>query len=144
MITVKQINRMGLLNHISGYRGQVVVKNSKLLDKFKPTYLEANVGDIILLHQHSIHCSLPNRSNNFRISADFRYNRAGTQSGRETLPNFYVRSKNKKNITVHNYKQWVALWEKAKNKCIPRKYAFKYSLPTFKHNKRDLSNLLSK
>ena len=36
------------------------------------------------------------------------------------------------------------LWEKAKNKCIPRKYAFKYSLPTFKHNKRDLSNLLSK
>ena len=144
MITVNQINRMGLLNHISGYRGQVVVKNSKLLDKFKPTYLEANVGDVILLHKHSIHCSLPNRSNNFRISADFRYNRAGTPSGRETLPNFYVRSKNKKNITVHNYKQWVALWEKAKNKCIPRKYAFKYSLPTFKHNKRDLSNLLSK
>ena len=32
MITVKQINKMGLLNHISGYRGQVVVKNSKLLD----------------------------------------------------------------------------------------------------------------
>ena len=51
-------------------------------------------------------------------------------------------SKNKKNITVHNYKQWVALWEKAKNKCIPRKYAFKYSLPTFKHNKKDLINLI--
>ena len=101
MITVKQINKMGLLNHISGYRGQVVVKNSKLLDKFKPTYLEANVGDIILLHKHSIHCSLPNRSNNFRISADFRYNRAGTPSGREALPNFYVRSKNKKNIIMN-------------------------------------------
>jgi len=144
MITVKEINKMGLLNHISGYRGQVEIKNSKLLDKFKPIYLQANVGDIILLHKHSIHCSLPNKSNNFRISADIRYNRAGTPSGRKPLPNFYVRSKNKKNIKIHNYKQWVALWEKAKNKCILRKYAFKYPLPTFKHNHRDLSNLLTK
>ncbi len=143
MITVKEINKMGMLNHISGYRGQVEIKNSKLLDKFKPIYLVANVGDIILLHKHSIHSSLPNRSNNFRISADLRYNRAGTPSGRKPLPNFYVRSKNKKNITIHNYKQWVALWEKAKNKCIPRKFAFKYPLPTFKHNKRDLKNLLN-
>ena len=142
MITVKEINKMGMLNHISGYRGQVEIKNSKLLDKFKPIHSVANVGDIILLHKHSIHSSLPNKSDNFRISADLRYNRAGTPSGRKPLPNFYVRSKNKKNITVHNYKQWVALWEKAKNKCIPRKYAFKYPLPTFKHNKRDLSNLL--
>ncbi len=144
MITVKEINKMGLLNHISGYKGQVEIKNSKLLDKFKPIYLQADVGDIILLHKHSIHCSLPNKSNNFRISADIRYNRAGTPSGRKPLPNFYVRSKNKKNIKIHNYKQWVALWEKAKNKCIPRKYAFKYPLPTFKHNNRDLSNLLTK
>jgi len=144
MITVKEINKMGMLNHVSGYRGQVEIKNSKLLDKFKPIYLVANVGDIILLHKHSIHSSLPNKSNNFRISADLRYNRAGTPSGRNPLPNFYVRSKNKKNITIHNYKQWVALWEKAKNKCIPRKFAFKYPLPTFKHNKRDLSNLLKK
>ena len=143
MITVKEINKLGLLNHISGYRGQVVVKNSKLLDKFKPIYLEANVGDVILLHKHSIHSSLANRTNDFRISADLRYNRAGTPSGRNPLPNFYVRSKNKNNITTLNYKQWIALWEKAKNKCIPRKFAFKYPLPTFKHNKKDLKNLLN-
>ena len=30
MITVKKINKMGLLNHISGYRGQVAIKDSKL------------------------------------------------------------------------------------------------------------------
>ena len=69
---------MGLLNHISGYRGQVEIKDSKILDNYKPVFLEANVGDIIILHKHSIHCSLPNRSNDFRISADLRYNRAGT------------------------------------------------------------------
>ncbi len=144
MMAVSGSNNLGPINHVPGYRGQVEIKDYKLLDKLKITHLEANIGDIILLHSLSFHCSLPNKSNNFRISADIRYNKAGQPSGREPLPSFYVRSKNKKNITVHNYKQWITLWEKAKNKCIPRKYAFKYPLPTFKHNKRDLSNLLSK
>ncbi len=62
MITVKKINKIGLLNHVSGYRGQVELKNSELLDDMKHIYLEANIGDVILLHKHSIHCSLPNRS----------------------------------------------------------------------------------
>ena len=66
----------------------------------------------------------------------------GQPSGRDPLPNFYVRSKNKKNLKIQNFKQWLALWEKAKEKCIPRKYAFKYPLPTFKTNKRDLSKLI--
>ena len=142
MITVKKINKIGLLNHVSGYRGQVELKNSELLDDMKHIYLEANIGDVILLHKHSIHCSLPNRSNDFRISADLRYNVAGQPSGREPLPNFYVRSKNKKNIKIKNFKQWLSLWERAKEKCIPRKYAFKYPLPTFKTNVRDLSKLI--
>ncbi|WP_440643192.1 phytanoyl-CoA dioxygenase family protein [Candidatus Pelagibacter sp. HIMB123] len=142
MITVKKINKMGLLNHIAGYRGQVEIKDSKLLDEMQHIHLEADVGDVILLHKHSIHCSLPNRSNDFRISADLRYNVAGQPSGRDPLPNFYVRSKNKKNLKIQNFKQWLALWEKAKEKCIPRKYAFKYPLPTFKTNKRDLSKLI--
>ena len=142
MITVKKINKMGLLNHVSGYRGQVELKNSELLDDMQHVNLEANIGDIILLHKHSIHCSLPNRSDDFRISADLRYNIAGQPSGREPLPNFCVRSKNKKNLKIKNFKQWLALWEKAKEKCIQRKYAFKYPLPTFKNNKKDLSKLV--
>ncbi len=143
MITVPGINKLGLLNHHSGYKGQVEIKNSELLNSKKVVYLEANVGDIILLHRHSAHCSIPNKSNSFRISADLRYNKAGQTSGREPLPSFYVKSKNKRNITVLNFKQWLALWEKAKEKCIPRKYAFKYPLPTFKHNKKDLSKLIN-
>ena len=49
MITVKEINKLGLLNHVSGYKGQVEIKGSKLLDKFKPIFLEANVG-LSLIH----------------------------------------------------------------------------------------------
>ena len=132
---------MALLKDISGYRGQVELKNSELLDNMEHIYLEANIGDVILLHKHSIHCSLPNRSDDFRISADLRYNIAGQPSGREPLPNFYVRSKNKKNIQIKNFKQWLALWEKAKESRVG-KYAFKYPLPTYKTNKRDLSKLI--
>ena len=48
-----------------------------------------------------------------------RYNVAGQPSGREPLPNFYVRSKNKKNLKVQNFKQWLSLWENAKERRIP-------------------------
>jgi phytanoyl-CoA hydroxylase len=142
MLTINGSHKMGLLNHNSGYKGQAQIKNSELLDKIKPVTLEADLGDIVILTKHTVHCSLPNKSNNFRISIDLRYNKAGQPSGRKALPSFYVRSKNKKNITVKNYKEWLTLWEKAKVKCLPRKYTFKYKVPTFKNNKRDLENLI--
>ena len=142
MITVSKFNRLGLLNHISNSNGEVQIKNSEIIDKHKAVALEANVGDIILLHKHSVHCSLPNKSNDFRISADLRYNKAGQPSGRDPLPSFYVKSKNKKNLKINNFKQWLGLWEKAKKKCIPRKYAFKYTVPTFRGTKKDLINLI--
>jgi phytanoyl-CoA hydroxylase len=142
MLTINGSHKIGLLNHVSGHKGQAQIRNSKLLNKIKPVALEADIGDIVILTKHTVHCSLPNISNNFRISMDLRYNKAGQPSGREALPSFYVRSKNKKNITVNNYKKWLTLWEKAKVKCLPRKYTFKYKIPTFKNTKRDLENLI--
>ena len=142
MLTVSKSHKMGLLNHDRGYKGQAQIRNSELLDKFKPVALEANIGDIIILTKHTPHCSLPNKSNKFRISMDLRYNKGGQPSGREALPSFYVKSKNKKNIKIYNYKQWLATWEKAKQKCIPRGYTFKYNIPTFKNTKRDLKNII--
>jgi hypothetical protein len=35
MITIPGINKLGLLNHHSGYRGQVEIKDSKLLNQKK-------------------------------------------------------------------------------------------------------------
>jgi len=142
MLTINGSHKMGLLNHDNGYKGQAQIRNSELLDKIKPVALEANIGDIVILTKHTVHCSLPNLSNNFRISMDLRYNKAGQPSGRDLLPSFYIKSKNKKNITIKNYKEWLTLWEKAKAKCLSRKYTFKYKTPTFKNNKRDLVNLI--
>ena len=142
MITVPGLQKKGLFNHDADSTGQAYIRKSELLNKFKTVALEANLGDIVLLSKHTVHCSLPNISNNFRISMDLRYHKSGQPSGRDLLPNFCVRSKNKNKIKINNFKQWLAVWEKAKQKCIPKKYTFKYQTPTFKGNKRDLSNLI--
>ena len=142
MITIPGLQKKGLFNHDADLKGQAYIRNSELLNKLKTVALEANPGDIVLLSKHTVHCSLPNVSNNFRISMDLRYHKSGQPSGRELLPNFCVRSKNKKNIKIYNFKQWLASWEKAKQRCVPKKYTFKYQTPTFKGKKRDLINLI--
>lgn len=142
MLAVKESHKLGLVNHDTGSKGQVEIKGKEKIDDLKTIALEANVGDIILLSRYLIHCSLPNKSKNFRISMDLRFNKTGQHSGRDPLPSFVVKSKNRKNIKVNNYKQWIAMWEEAKNKCIPRKWTFKYPLPTFKNSKRDLPNVI--
>ena len=138
MLAVKNSHKFGLVNHHLGSKGQVEIKGKETIEQLKTVALEANVGDIILLNKYLIHCSLPNKSNDFRVSMDLRYNKSGQPSGRDPLPCFAVKSKNKKNIKVNNYKQWIALWEKAKNKCIPRKWSYKYPLPTFKNSLKRL------
>ena len=142
MLAVKESHKLGLVNHDTGSKGQVEIKGKEKIDDLKTIALEANVGDIILLSRYLIHCSLPNKSKNFRISMDLRFNKTGQHSGRDPLPSFEVKSKNRKNIKVNNYKQWIAMWEEAKNKCIPRKWTYKYPLPTFKNSKRDLPNVI--
>ena len=142
MMAVKESHKLGLVNHDTGSKGQVEIKGKEKIDDLKTIALEANVGDIILLSRYLIHCSLPNKSKNFRISMDLRFNKTGQHSGRDPLPSFVVKSKNRKKIKVNNYKQWIAMWEEAKNKCIPRKWTYKYPLPTFKNSKRDLPNVI--
>ena len=142
MLAVKESHKLGLVNHDTGSKGQVEIKGKEKIDDLKTIALEANVGDIILLSRYLIHCSLPNKSKNFRISMDLRFNKTGQHSGRDPLPSFVVKSKDRKNIEVNNYKQWIAMWEEAKNKCIPRKWTYKYPLPTFKNSKRDLPNVI--
>ena len=142
MMAVKESHKLGLVNHDTGSKGQVEIKGKEKIDDLKTIALEANVGDIILLSRYLIHCSLPNKSKNFRISMDLRFNKTGQHSGRDPLPSFVVKSKNRKNLKVNNYKQWIAMWEEAKNKCIPRKWTYKYPLPTFKNSKRDLPNVI--
>ena len=95
MLAVKKAHKLGLVNHITGSKGQVEIKGKEMIDKLPSVALEANVGDIILLNKYLLHCSLPNKSKDFRISMDLRFNKAGQPSGRAPLPSFIVKSKTK-------------------------------------------------
>ncbi len=144
MLAVPKSNKLGLLNHHHGSKGQVEIKNSELIHKYsKMVPLEADVGDIIILDKRLIHCSLPNVSKNIRISMDIRFHKAGQSSGREPLPSFYVRSAKEENIKVKTYQQWVALWNKAYMKSLNKGYTFKYYLPIYNHSKQDYSKKLN-
>ena len=76
MLAVKESHKFGLVNHDYGSKGQVEVRGKEIIDKLSTVPLEADVGDIILLNKYLLHCSLPNKSKNFRISMDLRYNKA--------------------------------------------------------------------
>jgi len=80
MLAVKESHKYGLVNHVKGSKGQVEIKGKEIIDKLPTVALEADVGDIILLNKYLLHCSLPNKSKNFRISMDLRFNKAGQPS----------------------------------------------------------------
>ena len=56
--------------------------------------LEFEKGDVLFLDKRVVHASDTNRANNFRFSADFRYNKVGEPNGRDILPGFVVRTSN--------------------------------------------------
>ena len=56
--------------------------------------LEFEKGDVLFLDKRVVHSSDTNRTNSFRFSADFRYNKVGEPNGRDILPGFVVRSNN--------------------------------------------------
>ena len=56
--------------------------------------LEFEKGDVVFLDKRVVHASDTNRTNDFRFSADFRYNKVGEPNGRDILPGFVVRTNN--------------------------------------------------
>ena len=54
--------------------------------------LEFEKGDVLFLDKRVIHASDTNRTESFRFSADFRYNKVGEPNGRDILPGFVVRT----------------------------------------------------
>lgn len=59
--------------------GAVPVAGEAVPDDSPKTWLRSNyrAGDVLMFHPHMIHCGLPNRSPQLRVSADFRYQRRG-------------------------------------------------------------------
>jgi phytanoyl-CoA hydroxylase len=81
-----------------------------------PTPLPAQPGDMLLLHPHLQHASLPNRSRQVRRSLGLRYHRSGQPSGRALLPSFVARSQANPASECRDHQQWSQAWLAARDR----------------------------
>lgn len=70
-------------------------------------------GDILLMHKEIPHRSTPNLSDTIRWSADLRYQKTGTPTGRPFYPNFVVRSRANPDAVLTDHATWDRLWAEA-------------------------------
>ena len=71
-------------------------------------------GEVILMHKHTIHGSLPNLSDTIRWSFDLRYNPTGQATGRQVFPGFVARSRQNPGAELRDPDQWSQLWSQAR------------------------------
>lgn len=74
----------------------------------------ARRGDVLLIHRHCPHSSLPNRSNKVRFSLDLRYHPSSQPSGREIFPSFTARSRSEPDRELTDPDAWTAMWTEAR------------------------------
>lgn len=75
--------------------------------------LPMNKGDILLMHKEIPHRSTPNLSDTVRWSADLRYQKTGTPTGRPFWPDFVVRSQANPGSVLTDWVTWDRRWAEA-------------------------------
>jgi hypothetical protein len=107
----------GLLTHCRDYEGngpEFRVPYVQIPERLFPVEdqvaLPSRRGDVILLHRKTVHGSLPNTSDNCRISFDLRYNRVGESTGRDIYPGFVARSRSNPDQELRDPVRWAEMW----------------------------------
>ena len=77
------------------------------IDQSRLRNLEARSGDVVLLHQRTIHGAGENKSNKLRWSFDLRYQPVGYESGRSCFPLFTVTGENAVDNAEHYHRAWL-------------------------------------
>jgi hypothetical protein len=105
---IPRSHKAGLLHHCStpfGHR----IKN-EWLDLDNQLACPMSPGDVLFLHRRTCHSSLPNLSDDVRISFDLRYNPTGQSTGRDVYPGFVARSRSQPATEQHDPTAWAQDW----------------------------------
>lgn len=82
----------------------------------EPVALPMQPGSVLLLHQRTVHASLPNlTADEIRVSMDLRYQSAERPSGRPQFPSFLVRSASDQALLT-TWPQWRSGWIEARDR----------------------------
>lgn len=106
-------HRRGLLDHCpAGPGGLQVPERVAARDRAIPLPMRA--GDVLFIHKLTLHSSLPNLSDDIRISFDLRYSPIGEPTGRSAFPGFIVRSRLRPEDELDDPDQWARMWVEAR------------------------------
>ncbi len=108
---IPESHRQALRTHC--LRPQFAIPN-ELLELDRATPMPTRPSDVILMHKHTCHGSLPNVSDNLRWSLDLRYNPTGQPTGREAFPGFVARSQRDPAREIRDPEAWAQLWYDAR------------------------------
>ncbi len=109
-----------------------------LLDK-KGVKLPVEPGDVIFIHNKTMHCSVANTSDDgFRCAFNIRYLPTGQPTGRPYLPQFVARSRAAPGTELHDPETWRLMWARALD------YIAEHGAPTTYQEIRSLSPELAR
>lgn len=103
----------GLLEHCWAGPGGLHVPE-RVFSRTGAVALPMNPGDLLFIHKLTLHNSLPNISNEPRISFDLRYNPIGQPTGRSAFPGFVARSRHAPETELHDPNEWSQSWIEAR------------------------------
>ncbi len=105
---IPRSHKAGLLHHCRTVSGLAVP--DPMLDLERAMPVPMNPGDVLFLHRRTCHSSLPNVSQEVRISFDIRYNPIGQPTGRDIFPGFVARSRSLPSSELHDAVAWAQSW----------------------------------
>ncbi|MCX6044523.1 MAG: phytanoyl-CoA dioxygenase family protein [Chloroflexi bacterium] len=100
-----------LLHHSKPSVGTTIVEEA--MPTGEVVTLPMNKGDILLMHKEIPHRSTPNVTDTVRWSADLRYQKTGTPTGRPFWPDFVARSQAEPATVLTDWATWDHLWAEA-------------------------------
>lgn len=104
----------GLLHHCPGVSGLNVPDT--LLDLDSELVVPMEAGDVLFLNRRTCHSSLPNMSDDVRVSFDVRYNPIGQSTGRDVFPGFVARSRSHPETELRDPEAWAQSWYDARSR----------------------------
>ena len=108
-------HRDGLLHHclFKGV-GHFIRDQDLALDRVVTA--ETKRGDVLFMHRRTCHSSLPNVSEQVRISFDLRYSPTGQPTGRPLFPGFVARSRKDPQSELRDPEAWAQSWYDARER----------------------------
>lgn len=104
----------GLLHHCASGYGNYIQDQHLAQDRIVTA--EMKRGDVLFMHRLTCHSSLPNLSEQVRISFDLRYNPTGQPTGRPLFPGFVARSRNNPQTELRDPEAWAQSWYDTREK----------------------------